>query len=280
VLIVLLTASTLVCFASNSLLTRGALGADEIDWALFTLIRLVTGTITLAVLVRARRTGSRAGGSWLAAVALAGYAVAFTFSYTLIGAAVGALLLFGAVQATMIGVGLLRGERPGWIDWIGVALAIAGLLVLTIPGVTAPDPLGAALMIVAGVGWGSYSLAGRASRDPLAATAGNFLRATLLAAPVFVFTLQKGHASLTGLLLAAASGSIASGIGYTIWYTVLPALAAWRAAVVQLTVPVLTALAAAVLLSEAITGRLLLATVLIASGVWLTVWPGLHQKKT
>jgi drug/metabolite transporter (DMT)-like permease len=180
----------------------------------------------------------------------------------------------------MIGVGLLRGERPGWIDWIGVALAIGGLLVLTIPGVTAPDPLGAALMIVAGVGWGSYSLAGRASRDPLAATAGNFLRATLLAAPVFVFTLQKGHASLTGLLLAAASGSIASGIGYTIWYTVLPALAAWRAAVVQLTVPVLTALAAAVLLSEAITARLLLATVLIALGVWLTVWPRAHQQKT
>jgi drug/metabolite transporter (DMT)-like permease len=278
--IVLLTAATLVCFASNSLLTRGALGAGQIDWALFTFIRLLTGTITLVILVRARQVPARSSGSWLPALALAGYAVAFTFSYTLIGAATGALLLFAAVQATMIGVGLIRGERPGRLDWIGVALAISGLLVLTIPGVTAPQPLGAVLMIVAGICWGWYSLAGRASRDPLAATAGNFLRATLLAAPVFVFTLQQRHATLSGLVLAAASGSVASGIGYTIWYTVLPALAAWRAAVVQLTVPVLTALAAALLLGEAITTRLLLATVLIAFGVWLTVWPRAHQKDT
>jgi drug/metabolite transporter (DMT)-like permease len=277
--IVLLTTATLVCFASNSLLTRGALGAGQIDWTLFTLIRLLTGTITLAILVRARRVPARSGGSWLPAAALAGYAVAFTFAYTLIGAAIGALLLFGAVQATMIGVGLMRGERPGGIDWIGVALAIGGLLVLTIPGVTAPQPLGAVLMIVAGICWGWYSLAGRASRDPLAATAGNFLRATLLAAPVFVFPLQERHASLTGLVLAAASGSLASGIGYTMWYTVLPALAAWRAAIVQLTVPVLTALLATALLGETITTRLVGATALIAAGVWLTMWPAQVTKQ-
>jgi drug/metabolite transporter (DMT)-like permease len=279
--IAVLTAATLLCFASNSLLTRGALAADRLDWATFTLIRLVTGTVTLALLVRLRRGPATldGGGSWLAGAALAGYALAFTLAYTMIGAAIGALLLFAAVQATMIGVGLVRGERPARIDWAGVALAIAGLLVLTVPGVTAPAPVGAVLMIAAGLCWGVYSLAGRGSRNPLLDTSRNFGRSTILSAVAIGWLVFSGHATTTGVLLAAASGSIASGVGYTIWYTVLPALAAWRAAVVQLIVPVLTALLAAVLLGEPITPRLLLATALIALGVWLTVWPALHRLK-
>jgi drug/metabolite transporter (DMT)-like permease len=274
--IVLLTAATLICFASNSLLTRAALAADRLDWPAFTLIRLVTGAVTLALLVRMSRSPARSGGSWLGGAALAGYAVAFTLAYTRIGAAVGALLLFGAVQVTMIGVGLVKGERPARIDWAGVVLAVAGLLTLTVPGVTAPDPAGAVLMIVAGVCWGVYSLAGRGSRNPLVDTSRNFLRATALGALAVGALAIGDRYTAPGVLLATASGSIASGVGYTLWYTVLPALAAWRAAIVQLIVPVLTALLAAALLGEAITTRLVVATALIAVGVWLTVWPSKH----
>lgn len=274
--IVLLTAATLLCFASNSLLTRAALAADRLDWPAFTLIRLATGAAMLALLVRLSRAPARSGGSWLGGAALAGYAVAFTLAYTRIGAAVGALLLFGAVQVTMIGAGLMKGERPARIDWAGVALAIAGLLILTVPGATAPDAAGALLMIFAGVCWGVYSLAGRGSRNPLVDTSRNFLRATFLAGLAVGVLVAGGRYTTSGVLLAATSGSIASGLGYTLWYTVLPALAAWRAAVVQLLVPVLTALLAAILLGETITSRLLIAGALIACGVWLTVWPAKH----
>jgi drug/metabolite transporter (DMT)-like permease len=277
----LVTAATLICFSANSLLTRGALGADRIDWASFTLIRLATGAATLALLVRLRTTAGapqpgapydEAGqrGSWIGAAALAAYAVAFTYAYTRIGAAIGALLLFGAVQVTMIGTGLARGERPARTDWIGMLLALGGLLVLTLPGATAPDSIGAALMIAAGIAWGVYSLAGRGSRDPLAATAGNFIRGTLLVALAVVWVIGASTMAADGVLLATASGSIASGVGYTLWYTALPLLAAWRAAVVQLVVPVLTALLAALLLGEPIEARLVAATLLVAAGVLLT----------
>ena len=192
---ILLTTAALVGFSANSLLTRAALGAGAIDAPSFTLIRLITGAVTLAILVRPFTARSappadgpdhRSRGSWVAAFALAGYAVAFTVAYTRIGAAVGALLLFGAVQITMTGTGLVRGERPGRVDWIGVGLAIAGLAVLTLPGATAPDLLGAVLMLAAGACWGVYSLLGRTTRDPLGTTAGNFVRASLLAATALV----------------------------------------------------------------------------------------------
>jgi len=268
-----LTAATMLGFAANSLLTRGALGPDRIDWASFTLIRLVSGAVTLALLVRLRGRAAGARGSWTGGVALAGYAVAFTWAYTRIGAAVGALLLFGAVQATMIGTGIARGERPRPVDWLGMSLAIVGLLALTVPGVTAPDAAGATLMMAAGVCWGIYSLIGRGSRDPLAATSANFLRAAVLAAIAIGWLLARAHADAVGLGFAVASGSLASGVAYTIWYAVLPSLAAWRAAIVQLTVPVITGLLAALLLGEALTGRLLVATALIGAGVVLTVAP-------
>jgi drug/metabolite transporter (DMT)-like permease len=269
--IILLTAAALVGFSANSLLTRAALGAHLIDAPSFTLIRLVTGALTLAVLLRARRAPAAGRGSWLGALALAGYAVAFTVAYTRIGAAVGALLLFGAVQVTMTGTGLLRGERPRRVDWIGVMLAVAGLAVLTLPGSTAPDVLGAGLMLAAGACWGVYSLLGRTSRDPLATTAGNFSLASVLAIVALAVTLPAASASWRGVLLATASGSLASGVGYTLWYAALPALAAWRAALLQLLVPVVTALAAALWLGESISSRLLAATALVITGVWLTI---------
>ncbi len=268
---ILLTAAALLGFSANSLLTRAALSAGDIDAASFTLIRLATGALTLAVLLQARTATPTGRGSWRSALALAGYAVAFTVAYTRIGAAVGALLLFGAVQVTMTGTGLVRGERPRRIDWAGVALAATGLVVLTLPGATAPDVRGVVLMLAAGACWGVYSLAGRTSRDPLATTAGNFARATGLAALALAALLADATLSWRGVLLAAASGSLASGVGYTLWYAALPALAAWRAALVQLLVPVLTALLAAAWLGESISTRLLVASALVIVGVGITI---------
>jgi drug/metabolite transporter (DMT)-like permease len=275
--VLLLTAGALVGFAANSLLTRAALGTAQIDAASFTLVRLLSGAVVLTLLARVRPRASTEGGSWTSALALAGYAVFFTLAYRRIGAGVGALVLFGTVQITMIGTGLVRGERPAPIDWAGLALALAGLLALTLPGASAPDAMGICLMAVAGIGWGAYSLAGRTSRDPLGATAGNFVRATAGGALFVAASVPGLHATPGGLGLAAASGSVASGVGYALWYAVLPAIPAWRASVVQLTVPVLTALVAGVLLDEAITVRLAVATVLVAAGVWLTVAPALHR---
>jgi drug/metabolite transporter (DMT)-like permease len=263
----LLTSAALVGFAANSLLTRGALGNDLLDAPSFTLIRLLTGALTLALLVRLRREPPAARGTWFSAIALAGYAIAFTLAYTRIGAAVGALLLFGAVQVTMIATGIARGERPGGLDWLGMTLAAAGLLVLTLPGASAPHPLGAALMIAAGICWGAYSLAGRGSRDPLATTAGNFSRSLVVTALALGALVPRGHFTTSGVLLAAASGSIASGIGYTLWYAALPSLAAWRAALVQTITPVLTMFLAALFLGELVSTRLLIATAIIAVGV-------------
>jgi len=273
----LLTAAALVGFAANSLLTRSALGAGRLDAASFTLIRLLTGAVTLALLGRLRSSTRAETGSWSSAAFLGGYAILFTLAYTRIGAGVGALVLFGSVQTTMIGVGLARGERPARIDWLGLVLACAGLLVFTLPGVTAPDPFGTGLMVMAGACWGAYSLAGRSSRDPLGATAGNFLRGTLFGAIFAAAFFSSRHVTGSGVYLAVASGSLASGVGYTLWYAALPSLAAWRAAMVQLVVPVLTALGAAVILHEAITPRLVAAAALIAGGVWLTIWPRVHR---
>ncbi|MEZ5316578.1 MAG: DMT family transporter [Vicinamibacterales bacterium] len=274
----LLTAATMACFAANSLLTRGALGGGRLDWASFMLIRLVTGAVTMTMLVRARGRAPADRGGWVPALTLAAYAVTFTYAYTRIGAAVGALLLFGAVQVTMIGTGLARGERPARVDWGGVVLAVAGLLALTLPGATAPDGLGAALMLAAGVCWGAYSLLGRGSRDPLAVTADNFVRASAMGLVGVAAFVSRDTFTMSGFWLAAASGAVASGIGYTLWYTVLPHLAAWRAAIAQLTVPVLTALLAAALLAEAVPTRLVVATALVLAGVGLTTIPALHRR--
>lgn len=270
----LLTTAALIGFAANSLLTRGALGQGWSDAQAFTIIRLATGAVTLAILVRARKRPAAEHGRWMSALALAGYAVAFTLAYTRIGAGIGALLLFGAVQVTMITTGLLRGERPLGRDWLSVGLASAGLAWLTLPGATAPNMIGALLMLAAGACWGAYSLAGRSSRDPLAATSGNFWRATILGTAALVFLMDTSSLTWQGALLAAVSGSLASGVGYTLWYAALPSLTAWRAALLQLAVPVITALAAAFLLAEAIPSRLLVATVLVFAGVLLSLPSG------
>ena len=270
-----LTTITLIFFAANSLLTRGALGHAMIDAPGFTLVRLATGAIAIAIILqitRARSTSATArdNGSWLSALWLAGYAVAFTLAYVRIGASVGALLLFGAVQVTMIGIGIARGERLGARDWLALALASSGLIALTLPGATRPDLAGAVRMVGAGASWGLYSIAGRGARDPLGATAGNFWRATILGLLALGWSVNPATATTNGLALATISGAIASGVGYTIWYTVLPSLGAWRAALLQLTVPVITGLAAALILNEPLTTRLLVAAMLVGTGVYLS----------
>lgn len=274
--LLLLTAAALTGFAANSLLTRAAITGGHLDPWLFLLVRITTGAVTLWVLVQARgMRGASAHaprGSWRMAGWLTGYALLFTLAYTRIGAGPGALLLFGSVQLTMFGVALARGERLRRAQWTGVVLALGGLLALTLPGLTAPHPIGAMLMAGAGACWGFYSLLGRGTRDPLAVTSDNFLKAAVWVTPVAVLMVPwtRGTWSVTGLLLAAASGAVASGMAYAAWYAVLPSLPAWRAATIQLAVPVLTALAATIFLAEPLSARLATAMLLVVSGIWLT----------
>lgn len=274
---VLLTAAALVAFAGNSLLCRLALAEAHIDAASFTGVRIASGAIVLGCLALARPRVGGAPGRWSSAAALVLYAAPFSYAYLRLGAGVGALVLFATVQATMIGWGIARGERPRAIVWAGLALAIAGLLVLALPGASAPDVLGVLAMIVAGVGWGAYSLLGRTTPgDPRVATAGNFARSVPLAAAVVgAHALASGlHADARGLVLAAVSGALASGVGYAVWYAALRGLTATRAAIVQLLVPVLAASGGVALLDERVTARLGLAGLMILVGVALAVRAG------
>jgi drug/metabolite transporter (DMT)-like permease len=266
-----LALAALMGFSANSLLTRAALASGELHAPAFALIRVATGALVLALLTRTRdRRRDLERRSWTGAVSLSIYLLAFTVAYTRIGAAIGALLLFGAVQVSMIASGLTRGERPHRAEVLGGALAAAGLLWLTLPGATSPGVSGATLMILAGTAWGVYSIDGRRSRDPLADTARNFARATLLVGAPLLWLAWPPHGSLHGVALAAASGALASGVGYTLWYAALPSLTIWRAATVQLAVPLVTAIAAAALLGEALTARIGIAALLIVIGVLLT----------
>ncbi|MEO6595951.1 MAG: DMT family transporter [Planctomycetota bacterium] len=267
----LLTALAMLAFAANSLLCRAALGGARIDAATFTIVRLASGAMVLAFLVMRRNGPGLRAGSWLSALALLAYAAPFSFAYLRVGAGVGALVLFGAVQATMIGVDLHRGRRPQWTEWVGLLLALAGLAWLTIPGAKSPDLTGVMCMAGAGVAWGVYSLRGR-GRDPLATTAGNFVRSVVLALPLVAVALEAGEAvHASGVWLAVASGALASGCGYAIWYAALPGLTPTRAGVVQLTVPVLAALGGELWLGEAFTLQLAVAAALVLSGVGLAM---------
>jgi drug/metabolite transporter (DMT)-like permease len=268
--VIALCVAALVGFAANSLLCRTALGGGSIDAASFTAVRLGTGALVLFAL--ARGPAAIGAGSWVSSLALFGYAAAFSFAYLRLTTATGALILFAIVQATMIGWGVARGVRPRPLEWLGLAIAAAGLVALTLPGLAAPDPLGAALMASAGVCWGVYSLRGRGASRPLAATADNFVR-TLPFAGVLLLAIPITGGTITGegAALAMASGAIASGLGYSLWYAALPHLAPARAAIVQLAVPVLAAAAGALVLGEVVTVRLVAATVAILGGIALAL---------
>jgi drug/metabolite transporter (DMT)-like permease len=259
-----LTLLALVAFAANSILCRLALGAGHIDAASFTTLRLLSGAIVLAGLFLLRpASGERRF--------LALYAVPFSFAYRRLTAGTGALVLFGAVQATMLVAGLRGGERPPRLAWIGFAFAVLGVVLLVAPGVTAPEPPAAVLMAAAGIAWGIYSLLGRGASDSTAATAGNFLRAVPLAAAVSLAARAGAHADRRGAVLALVSGGVTSGLGYVLWYAVLPRLGAVRAAIAQLAAPALAAIGGVALLGEAATPRLLGAAALILGGVGLAL---------
>jgi drug/metabolite transporter (DMT)-like permease len=265
-----LTLIAMVAFAANSLLCRLALAQSSIDPASFTLIRIVSGAAMMGAICAVARAGRPRGGSWRAALALFSYAAAFSFAYVSLPAGVGALLLFGAVQVTMVMTGIVRGEHPTTGQWLGLLLALAGLATLVAPGVSAPSFTGAVLMLGAGAAWGAYSLLGRRSADPLGATAGNFLRAVPMAL-LLSLPLVRETPPLAGLIYAVLSGAIASGVGYTIWYAALPGLSAAEGASVQLSVPVITALAGATLLAEPVTLRLGIASLAVLGGIALVI---------
>jgi drug/metabolite transporter (DMT)-like permease len=267
-----LTSLAMIAFASNSLFCRGALRDTGIDAASFTTIRLASGALMLWLLVRISRGTPEGGGNWPSALALFVYAAAFSFAYVNLPAATGALLAFGSVQATMIGRGIWAGERlSGW-QAAGLVLAMAGLVWLLLPGLSAPPLYSSVLMLGAGAAWGVYSLRGKGRGDPLRVTAGNFLRATPVAAVLTLLWMFHGvNVDRTGLLYAVASGALASGIGYAVWYTALPALTATEAAVVQLSVPVLATLGAIVFLHEPVTLRLVTASAAILGGIALVI---------
>ncbi len=274
----LLTALALVAFAANSILTRMALGAGAMDAATFTTVRIVAGAAVLATIVRLQGGPSplRSGRSLVGPVALFAYAAPFSFAYVRIGAAAGALLLFGAVQITMIGWGIAKGERPGLRSWAGIALALAGLAWLTLPAVGRPDPVGSGLMIVAGCAWGVYSLAGKGKgngmSNALAANAHSFVWAVPLALLINLLLASSVVVSPRGLILAAASGGITSGLGYAIWYRALRGLTATRAAILQLSVPVIAAAGAVAVLHESVNPRLAVSAAAVLGGLGLVLW--------
>jgi len=264
-----LTALAMLAFAGNSLLCRLALTRTGIDAASFTALRLASGALLLYLLVRLRRGGGAPTGNWVSALALFGYAAAFSFAYLSLTAATGALLLFGAVQITMIGYGLCGGERLRLHQWTGLTVATAGLVGLLLPGLSAPPWQGALLMFGAGAAWGIYSLRGRTTGSPVEATAGNFLRATLFAAVLSILLLADSAVDARGVACAVASGALASGLGYVLWYQALAELRATSAGIVQLSVPALAAVGGSLLLDEPVTLHLLLASAAILGGVAL-----------
>ena len=271
--VILLTAVAMLAFAANSLLARIGVRDGLIDAGSFTALRLISGALGLWILVawQTRSVRPARGGSVFGALALFAYAAAFSFAYLDLTAAMGALLLFGAVQLTMIAVGLWRGDPVSGVQWCGVVLAFAGLIGLLLPGLSAP-PLGSAvIMLVSGVAWGVYSLLGRGVSEPLAATANNFLLTVPLAVLLALVTWSAAHISAPGVFYAVLSGVLASGAGYAIWYTALPALSSPIAATVQLSVPVIAAVGGVLLLAEPLSLRLILGSVAVLGGVALVI---------
>ncbi|MEX6505581.1 DMT family transporter [Jiella sp. M17.18] len=268
-----LTAVAMVAFAGNSLLARLAMASGGIDAAGFTGVRLAAGAAVLGlILVLSRRDQGygntrRPAGSWTSAAALFVYAIAFSLAYGRVGAAVGALVLFAAVQATMIAWGLVRGERPSLREGVGLLVAFAAFVWWLVPGLTRPDPIGTALMIVSGAAWGVYSLRARGAGDPTRVTAGNFIRTLPVALPLIVLSLVRGGISGEGLIVALLSGGVTSGLGYILWYRALEGLTALSAAIVQLSVPVIAALGAVLFLGESLSLRFAIAGALVIGGI-------------
>jgi drug/metabolite transporter (DMT)-like permease len=264
----------MIPLAANSWICRVALRDTAIDAASFTSIRLISGALMLWILVQLGRKAHAGEGNWTSAFALFAYAALFSFAYLSLTAATGALLLFGAVQVTMIGHGLWRGERLEGLQWFGAILAFGGLAGLLFPGLFAPPLVGALLMIGAGISWGIYSVRGRGAGDPTRVTAGNFMRTVPITALLSLAMIDGVSVDVAGFWYAVASGALTSGLGYVLWYSVLPLLKPTGAATVQLSIPVIVAAGGVVFLAEPITLRLVLASIATLGGIWLVLMPG------
>lgn len=272
--VVVLTSLALIAFAGNSLLCRAALAHTGIDPASFTSVRLVSGAVALWILATFRSGGISRNGNWLSALALFTYAAGFSFAYLSLTAAAGALILFGAVQITMIGYGIWTGERMRMLQMMGILLACGGLVGLLLPGLSAPPLTGSLLMLAAGIAWGVYSLRGKGSGSPLKVTAGNFARTVPITVGLSLVLLERASLNGAGIGYAVLSGALASGLGYAIWYTALPSLKSTTAATVQLSVPVVAALGGVVFLGEQLTARLVIASLAILGGIALVALAG------
>jgi len=270
---ILLTTLAMIAFASNSLLNRFALGQEAIDPVSYTTIRITSGAVMLFIIASLQRKKDQATlrGSWISAAFLFLYAITFSFAYLSLTTGTGALILFGSVQVTMIIVALQSGERPHVLEWIGLFLALGGLVYLVFPGLTAPSPIGSALMAVAGISWGFYTIRGRGAQNPLAITAGNFVYAVSMVLIMLLISFKNISITSSGVMYAVLSGALASGVGYVIWYAALRGLTTTRAATVQLSVPVIAAWSGVVLLAENLSTRLVVAGVLILGGIALAV---------
>lgn len=268
---VLFTCIAMLAFAGNSILCRLALKNTEIDAASFSLIRLISGALGLWLLLALRQRGNRSTGSWSGALALSIYVVAFTFAYIQLDTGVGALLLFGAVQLGMLTYGIYRGERLGPLAVAGLLLALAGLVLLLLPGASAPPAGSAALMIISGLAWSAYSLLGRGAADPLALTAANFRRSLPITLVLCLPFLGELRLDGWGAFYAVLSGVLASGVGYAIWYSALRGLNAVQASTVQLSVPIIATFAGVALLSEPLTLRIVAASVAVLGGIGLVL---------
>lgn len=268
------TGLALLAFAANSVLCRLALGAGAIDASSFTVIRLLSGVITLLVIIKManHKTSSPIQkGSWFASLMLFLYATAFSFAYITLDTATGALILFGSVQITMVLLSLISGSRLHITEWLGVLIAFAGFVYLMFPEMTTPSVSGFLLMTMAGIAWGGYTLKGRGTNNPLMDTGYNFFRTIPLVLILLVITVKNANYSSEGILLAVLSGGIASGMGYTVWYLALRGLTATQSAVVQLLVPVIAALGGVIFISEKITLRLIFSASIILGGIFLVI---------
>jgi drug/metabolite transporter (DMT)-like permease len=272
--IVITTAFALISFAANSLLCRKALGGNLIDPVSFTAIRLVSGALALIIITQIfneSNNSNHAKGSWGSGIALFAYAIAFSLAYITLSAGMGALILFGSVQMTMISYALITGEKLRFSQWAGLVTAIVGLVYLVLPGVSSPDPLGALLMCISGIAWGIYSIRGRGVSAPIMMTAWNFVRSTPAAVIALCIAISTIHLEPNGVLLALISGIITSGLGYVLWYMALRGLTTTQASTVQLMVPAIAAFGGVVFLAEIVSLRLILGSVLIVGGVALAI---------
>ncbi len=278
---VFLTLVAMIAFAANSLLCRKALGQHYIDAASFTSIRILAGAVTLVILMTLRgRAREFCVPDARGVLSLFCYMLFFSFAYQTLSAGTGALLLFGAVQLTMFTVAIRNGERFSLLSWIGLVSAFSGLIYLVMPGLTAPDPLGAILMVIAGISWGAYSLIGRGTANPLQTTSCNFAYSVPLAITASLVFLSQFEVSMPGIILAMASGALASGLGYAVWYAALQGLTASHAATVQLSVPVIASSGGVLFLSEPISLRLGIATLLTVGGIWLVLAQRTQKNKS